>query len=277
MAYQPAYQPVSSTATVRSEVMSFRIAELQAVAEKLGLRKTGERPAAAVQRRCPSPGCCTAALCVPIEGLRCAAHCSCMGPPACHSCVPGRKGELQGRILQFFGELDSASAAALGRSAAAVRPPQQQWKLEQAARVVHDVYRRMRGLPPAAAPASDTSAYSSLAVPAAAAAAAAAALAGPYSQQHAAPPPAMQQQHTLGTPGRLAQAGSQPGAAGVAGSHRPAKVRCICNVPGERGRMVMCMVSGSYCWLCLSRIALGATSCCCLMPPSALRRDTACW
>lgn len=49
----------------------------------------------------------------------------------CSSCVAGRKGELQSRILLYLGELDPASSAVLGRSFSA-RAPQQQWKIEQA-------------------------------------------------------------------------------------------------------------------------------------------------
>lgn len=64
-----------------------------------------------------------AAPCLPAD-----AHTLC-APPSIRPA--GRKGELQSRILQFFGELDPASSATLGRSFSA-RGPQQQWKIEQA-------------------------------------------------------------------------------------------------------------------------------------------------
>lgn len=46
---------------------------------------------------------------------------------------PGRKGELQTRILAYLGELDpssQAATAALGRSVP--RAPRDQWRMEQA-------------------------------------------------------------------------------------------------------------------------------------------------
>ena len=142
------------------------------------------------------------------------------------------------------------------------------------------MYRRMMGMPPVSAtPASDQSAHSALHLPssggwpgltpplaaahAQAQAHAAVAAALPpqqaYQQQHAQPPhggqhgqqlsqQASQQQRGGYTPGRLAAgvaarlAGSAaaPPSGGTFMRSAPKNVRCICNVPGERGRMVQC-------------------------------------
>lgn len=72
-------------------------------------------------------------------------------PPTClPACVlpfllPGRKNELQTRILAYLGELDPASLAAtvaLGRSVP--QAPRDQWRMEQAGAGKHD---RRAGLP----------------------------------------------------------------------------------------------------------------------------------
>ncbi|EFN55528.1 hypothetical protein CHLNCDRAFT_52345 [Chlorella variabilis] len=191
----------------------------------------------------------------------------------------GRKGELQGRILAYFGE--ALPQSVVGRPE--VQPPQQQWRIEHAAKVVHDTYCRMMGLPTNTP--SDQSAHSSQQMPGGNAGAGppppqqglpsaqamqqARATLQQQQQQQQARATLQQQQQQQQAHATLQQQQQQQQAhatlqqqqrqGGAGAGRRPLPVRCICtSVAEQQGRMVMCQGKGCGVWQHTQCLGAGA-------------------
>ncbi|KAK9909295.1 hypothetical protein WJX75_000109 [Coccomyxa subellipsoidea] len=122
----------------------------------------------------------------------------------------GLKGELQARLFAYFGDYSGVAARGVG-------PPREQHRLDTAARLVTQIYYRMKGLPsPEALPARESIPIAGY-------------LQGSGDVPLAPAPPVL--------PKATAAAAAPPG---VAAARVNTQIRCVCGSNYDRGTMIQC-------------------------------------